>query len=150
MSSLKQKTINGLIWSFIDSVAGNGVQFIVGIILARLLSPQEFGLIGMIMVFISISLSFISSGFNTALIRKIDCTERDYSTVFYFNFAAGLLFFIILQILAKPISLFFNEPLLKNILKVLAIILIIDSLSIIQRTILTKQLDFKLIEIASA
>lgn len=144
MTSLKQKTINGLIWSFIDSIAGSGVQFIIGIILARLLSPQEFGLIGMIMVFISISLSFISAGFNTALIRKINCTQRDYSTVFYFNLVAGFLLFTLLQITAKPISHFFHEPLLKNVLKVLSIILIIDSFSVIQRTILTKQLNFKL------
>lgn len=144
MSSLKQKTVSGLIWSFIDSIASSGIQFIIGIILARLLSPREFGLIGMIMVFIAISETFINSGFSSALIRKKNCTDRDYSTVFIFNLIVGILFVILLQITAKPISLFFNEPELNNLIKVFSLVLIIDSISIIQRTILTKRVDFKL------
>lgn len=82
--SLKQKTISGLLWSFIDSIAGQGISFIVGIILARLLSPKEFGLIGMLAIFIAISQSFIDSGFRQALIRKQNCSQADYSTVFLF------------------------------------------------------------------
>lgn len=91
--SLKQKTITGLIWSFIDDFSSQGITFIVGIILARLLTPKEFGLIGMITIFIAISTSFINSGFSQALIRKKECTEIDYSTVFYFNLLVGILFF---------------------------------------------------------
>lgn len=144
MSSLKQKTVSGLIWSFIDSLAGSGIQFIIGIILARLLSPREFGLIGMIMVFIAISETFINSGFSSALIRKKNCTDKDYSTVFIFNLIVGILFVILLQIAAKPISIFFNEPELIKLIKVFSLVLIIDSISIIQRTILTKRVDFKL------
>lgn len=144
MSSLKHKTVSGLIWSFIDTIAGQGISFIVGIILARLLAPREFGLIGMITVFIAISESFINSGFSSALIRKKDCTNTDYSTVFYFNLVTGVLFFIILYLSAPAISGFFNEPELKAILQVMGLILIIDSLTIIQRTILTKRINFKL------
>jgi teichuronic acid exporter len=144
MSSLKHKTVSGLIWSFIDTIAGQGISFIVGIILARLLAPREFGLIGMITVFIAISESFINSGFSSALIRKKDCTNTDYSTVFYFNLVTGILFFIILYLSAPAISGFFNEPELKAILQVMGLILIIDSLTIIQRTILTKRINFKL------
>ena len=142
--SLKQKTVSGLLWSFVDTMAGQGISFIVGIILARLLSPREFGLIGMITVFIAVSQSFINSGFSSALIRKKNCTNTDFSTVFFFNLAAGILFFLILFFSAPAISTFFNEPKLSLILKILGIVLIIDSLTIIQQTILTKRINFKL------
>lgn len=142
--SLKQKTVSGLLWSFVDTMAGQGITFVVGIILARLLTPREFGLIGMITVFIAVSESFINSGFSSALIRKKDCTDTDFSTVFFFNLAAGILFFLLLFFSAPSISGFFNEPELTAILQVLGIVLIIDSLTLIQRTILTKRIDFKL------
>jgi len=141
---LKGKTVNGIIWSFIDTFAGQGIQFIVGIVLARILSPREFGLIGMITIFIAISQSFIDSGFSTALIRKKDCTQHDYSTVFYFNLSIGIIMFFILFFGANAISSLFNEPELKKIIQVLGIVLIINSLTIIQRTILIKNIDFKL------
>lgn len=142
--SLKQKTVSGLLWSFIDQFANLGVSFLTGIILARLLSPREFGLIGMITVFIAVSESFINSGFSSALIRKKNCTDTDYSTVFYFNLAAGVLFFLILYLAAPAIAGFFDEPALQLIVQVLGLILIIDSFTLIQRTILTKRVDFKL------
>ena len=90
--TLKQKTISGTIFSFIDSFANQGIQFIAGIILARILSPREFGLIGMLAIFIALSQSFIDSGFSNALIRKKDCTQTDFSTVFYFNILVGIIF----------------------------------------------------------
>jgi O-antigen/teichoic acid export membrane protein len=143
-NTLRQKTVSGLTWSFIDTAAGQGIQFIVGIILARMLTPREFGLIGMITIFIAVSESFINSGFSSALIRKKDCTSEDYSTVFFFNLTAGVAFFILLFLTAPAISLFFKEPELKSIIQVLGIVLIIDSATLIQRTILTKQINFKL------
>lgn len=142
--SLKQKTISGLLWSFIDNIASQGIQFIVGIILARILTPKEFGLIGMLTIFISVSQSFIDSGFTNALIRKKDCSQADYSTVFFYNLVVGIVFFFLLFISAPAISTFFKEPQLKALAQVLALVLIIDSLTIIQRTILTKRIDFKL------
>lgn len=142
--SLKQKTISGLLWSFIDNFASQGITFIVGIILARLLLPKEFGLLGMITVFIAISSSFIDSGFGTALVRKQNCSEKDFSTVFFFNMAMGILLFGILFFSAPYISLFFNEPQLKLIVQVLGVVIIINSLTLIQRTILIKRIDFKL------
>jgi len=108
--NLKQKTVSGLTWSFIDNFAKLGITFIVGIILARLLEPREFGLIGMTTIFIAISQSFIDSGFTQALIRKQDCTQADYSTVFFFNLGAGILFYFILFFFAGAISVFFDEP----------------------------------------
>ncbi len=144
MSSLKQKTINGIFWSSIDSFANQGLLFIIGIILARLLTPNEFGLIGMITIFIAVSESFINSGFSQALIRKENCTDTDFSTVFYFNLAVGILFFVILYFTAPFISKFFNEPQLIELVRVLSIVLIIDALTFVQRTALTKRIDFKL------
>jgi len=144
MSSLKQKTLTGLTWSFIDSFANQSVQFVVGIILARILSPREFGLVGMLTIFIAVSQSLIDSGFSSALIRKKNCTDIDYSTVFYFNLLIGLFFYLILFALADSISSFFNEPQLKILLRVLGLGLLLGSFGIIQSTILTKNINFKL------
>lgn len=144
MTDLKQKTISGLLWSFIDNFARLGVTFIVGIILARLLEPRDFGLIGMTAIFIAISQSFIDSGFTQALIRKQKCTQADFSTVFYFNLCAGIILYFILFFGAVPISNFFNEPQLKILVQILGLGLIINALSIVQRAILTKRIDFKL------
>ena len=145
MASIKQKTISGIFWSSAENFISQGIAFIVGIILARLLSPKEFGLIGMITIFIAISETFIRSGFSEALIRKKDCKQTDYSTVFLFNLIAGIIFFILLFVCAPVIGNFFREPELKSLVRVLSLVLIIDSLTIIQRTILTKRVDFKLL-----
>jgi len=144
LTDLKQKTISGLLWSFIDSFASQGIQFIVGIVLARILSPREFGLIGMLTIFIAVSQSFIDSGFTSALIRKKDCTQNDYSTIFYYNILISILFYSLLFIFSGPISQFFKEPQLKLLIKILGIGLLLNSIAIIQKTILTKEINFKL------
>lgn len=141
---LKQKTISGLLWSFIDNIAKRAITFIIGIMLARLLTPREFGLIGMLTIFIVISQSFIDSGFTEALIRKQKCNQTDYSTVFYFNLVVGILLYFLLFISANYISIFFNEPQLEIIVKLLGLGLIIESLTIVQRAVLIKRIDFKL------
>jgi O-antigen/teichoic acid export membrane protein len=143
MSNHKERYILGLFWSFIDSVAGQGITFIAGIILARLLSPDDFGLIGMLTIFIALSQTFIDSGFRQALIRKQNCTDADYSTIFYFNVIAGILFYFILFFSAGSISNFFNEPILKEIIRVLGLAVVINSFSIIQSALLIKKIDFK-------
>lgn len=142
--TLKQKTVSGLLWSFIDNFSNLGIQFIIGIILARILSPKEFGLIGMLTIFIAVSQSFINSGFSQALIRKKDPSQADYSTVFYFNIIIGIVCFLILFFCAGLISRFFKEPQLKLLVQVLGLSLIINSFTIIQQTILTRKIDFKL------
>ncbi len=147
--SLRQKTISGVTWSAIDSLANQGIHFIVGIVMARVILPREFGLIGMTAIFMAISQSFINSGFSSALIRKNDSTQTDHSTVFYYNLAMGLLFYAILFLSAGIIARFFDEPLLKPIIRVLGLDLIIRSLTIIQTTILVKRVDFKLQAIIS-
>jgi len=142
--SLKQKTIKGLTWSFIDNFSNQGIVFLVGIILARLLSPKEYGLIGMITIFIAISQSFIDSGFSDALIQKKECSEDDYTTVFYFNLAIGIIFYVLLFFAAGVISNFYNEEKLLLLVRVLGVNLIINSFGVIQRTLRTKTLNFKL------
>lgn len=144
MSSLKQKTVSGLIWSAIESFSAQGITFIVGIVLARMLTPKEYGLIAMITIFIAISETFINSGFAQALIRKTNCTETDYSTIFFFNLFTGVFFFTVLFFLSPFVGVYFEQPILTPMLRVLAIGLIVSSLTIIQRTILTKRIDFKL------
>lgn len=143
-NSFKERTISSFKWGFIDNISYQLITFFVGVILARLLSPAEFGLIGMITIVIAISQAFIDSGFSQALIRKQNCTDEDYSTVFIFNFFAGLIFYVVIFFAAPLISDFYNEPELTDILKVLGLNLLINAIAQIQRTIRTKRLDFKL------
>ncbi len=147
--SLVQKTVTGLIWSFVESLSGFLIRFLTGIILARILSPDEFGLIGMTVIFINISLAFIDSGMSQALIRKQNCSSGDYSTVFYFNLAVSLAFYAMLFVGAPWISLFFDEPKLNLILRILGLGLIISSLGIIPITRLKKEVDFKQLTVIS-
>ena len=143
MSDLKSKTISGLIWSFIGSFSNQIVTFIVGIILARLVTPYDYGLIGMVSVLIVIAQTFIDGGFKQALLRKKDCTDIEYSTVFLFNIATAIVLYVIIFFSAKGISNFFGEPQLVSLVKVIALSLIINSFSVIQATIFSKNVDFK-------
>lgn len=143
-NNLKSKAVNGLFWSFIDNFSIQLSQFIIGIVLARLLEPKDFGLIGMMVIFITISQWFISSGFGQALIRKKECTDNDYSTIFFFNIFIGFVLYGVLFLCAPLIGDFFGEPRLIILIKVFSISLIIISFTIIQQTQLTKRLDFKL------
>lgn len=143
-ASIKQKTINGLKWSFIDSIANQGLQFIIGIILARLLEPEKFGLIGMLTIFISVSQVFIDSGFGQAIIRKQDCKQIDLNTVFFFNLVMSIFLYFCLFFNARYVGLFFNQPALCQLLKVLGVVLIINAFGLIQRTLVNKEVDFKL------
>ncbi|MFB6466861.1 lipopolysaccharide biosynthesis protein [Cytobacillus sp. Hz8] len=141
--SLKQKTMKGLFWSFSDLFANQGIQFIIQIILARVLLPEHFGLIGMITVFISISNLIIDSGVSQALIREQNTTQAEYSTVFYFNLFMALIMYGFLFLLAPAISSFFHESKLTLILRVLSIGIIINSFGIIQKAQMIKKIDFK-------
>ncbi len=143
--STKQKTINGIIWSFAERFLSQFVTLFVSILLARILSPKEFGIVAMLAIFIGISNVFIFSGFNQALIRKINCSKDDYTTVFYFNLFVSIIFYAILFFTSGLISSFYNEPVLERLIKVLGLALVINAVSIIQQTIITKRVDFKLL-----
>jgi len=127
----------------VDSFAGQGIQFFVGVILARLLDPSAFGLIGMLAIFIAISQSIIDSGFGNALIRKKDCSNEDFSTVFYFNIIVSFFLYGLLYISAPYIAKFYNQPLLILLLRVLGLGIILNAFGLIQRVIFTKNVNFK-------
>lgn len=144
MQSLKEKSISGVLWNATSNFASMGIEFIVGIILARLLTPKEFGLIGTITIVVVLSDVFVNSGFSQAIIRKHKCTQKDYSTAFFFNFIVATLFFLLLLITAKPISTFFNNQELKPLIQVLGFGLILSAFTLVQQAKLTKRIDFKL------
>ncbi len=142
--SIREKTVSGLLWSATDDFAKLGLGFVRGIILARLLSPREFGLIGMTTLFIAVSQSFIEGGFRQALIRKRTCTQADFSTVFYFNLVVAVIFYVVLFLSASLIAQFFDEPALEPILRVLGLGLIIRGLAVVQETQLARKINFRL------
>ncbi|MEQ4646748.1 lipopolysaccharide biosynthesis protein [Providencia vermicola] len=141
--NLKQKTTSSLKWSAIERLATQLVQLIVMLVLARILGPHAFGLIGMLAVFIAVSQVFVDSGLSSALIRKLDRSELDYSTAFYFNIGIALACYTLLYFCAPYIASFYNQPELTPLTRVLALVVIINSFGIIQRTKLSIKMDFK-------
>ena len=142
-TTLKNKTAKGVGWSFIDNISSSGISFLVSLVLARILSPEEYGIMAMLTIFIAISNSIVDSGFSNALIRKNDVVELDYNTTFYFNLVVSGVLYLVLYVCAPFISNFFSEPLLIPVTRVLGLVLIVNACSIIQRTILVKAVDFK-------
>jgi hypothetical protein len=141
--SLRHKTIHGVGWSFIDNISNSGITFLVGLVLARLLTPEEYGIMAMIAIFIAISNSIIDSGFSNALIRKTRIERVDYSTVFYFNLTVSILIYALLYLAAPTISVFFKEPVLLAVIRIIGWVLIINALAIIPRTQFVRNVDFK-------
>lgn len=142
--SIKKKTVSGVGWSAADVFLSQGVTFIVGIVLARLLTPAEYGLIGICTIFIVIFNGIIDSGFSSALIRKKDSNNDDYNTMFIINMVLSLLLYAVLFFLAPLIAKFFKHSELVRLVRVMGLILILQALSIVQYTILSKRLDFKM------
>jgi teichuronic acid exporter len=147
--SLKDKTFKGVFWSVSGKVTLQAIQFFIGIIIARILNPSDYGLIGMLSIFFAFSQAFIDSGFSTALIRKQESKDVDFSTVFFFNLFISVLFYILFYFSAEYIANFYAMPELELVTKIVSINLIINSLSTIQLTILTIKVDFKRIMLSS-
>lgn len=141
--SLKRKTVYGVTWSFIDNISNSGITFLIGLILARLLTPEEYGIMAMITVFIAISTSLIDSGFSNALIRKNKIKRIDYNTVFYFNLIVSILLYLLLYVASPFIGSFFKEPILVEVMRGISWVLIINALGIIPRTVFIVNVDFK-------
>ena len=141
--NLRKKTVSGVFWSAIERFSLQGVQFIINIIMARLLLPSDYGIIGMLAVFLLISQTFIDGGFANALIQRKDRTETDFSTVFYFNIFIAVLFYILIFFSAPLIAVFYNMPGLEDVARIIALSLIISSLSTVHKTKLTIDIDFK-------
>ena len=141
--SLKNKTVVGVGWSAADAFFGRGITFLVGIVLARLLTPAEYGLVGIVTIFTTVLTGVVDSGFSNSLIRKTDTTNDDYNTMFITNMVVSIVLYIILYFSAPAIACFFNRPPLIDLVRVMGSILIIQALSLVQNTILTKRIDFK-------
>ena len=141
--SLKKKTVKGVAWTSFDKLTSIGFGFVIGIILARLLSPSDYGLLAMIAVFNAIAFAFLDSGFTNALVRKPDLTEDDNTTAFFFNLAAGAVLFVIIWLIAPWVSVFYDKPILTPLLRAEGSLLIVTSFKIVQNTQLTRALNFK-------
>lgn len=141
--SLKDKTVKGVGWSAADAFLGQGVTFIVGLVLARLLSPEEYGLIGIVTIFTTIMFGIVDSGFSNSLIRKLKVTDEDYCTLFIVNMAMSVLMYALLFVSAPAIAHFFERPHLVSLCRVMGLLLIFQALSIVQYTILSRNIDFK-------
>ena len=141
--SLKDKTVKGTFWSGIDNVAQFGVSFIVSIVLARLLSPDDYGLIGIISIFTVVCNTIINGGFSFALIRKKNATNDDYNTAFIVNFGLSILLYGIVFIGAPLIAQFFNRDELVDLTRVSTLGMVVGALALVQQTRLTKRIDFK-------
>ncbi|UOE41523.1 lipopolysaccharide biosynthesis protein [Chryseobacterium suipulveris] len=141
--SLRSKTFSGIIWSAIQQFSTQGIRFVVSIFLARTLLPEEFGLIGMIAIFMAVATELITSGLGTSLIRADAPDERDFSTVFFYNLVASVILYIMLFITAPLIADFFDQPQLISITRLYALTFIISSVSVIQISVLRKTMNFK-------
>lgn len=141
--SLKDKTVKGTFWSATDAAFRYGVTFVVGIVLARLLTPEDYGLLGILTIFISLSNVIVDGGFTNAIIRKQNATDEDYCTVFYTNLVISLFLSVLLFCCAKPIAVFFERPELVNLTRAISPVVVINALAIVQKARLSKRIDFK-------
>lgn len=143
MSSVKEDTLRSVKWTAIEKFSVQGIQFLLGLVMARLLTPEDYGTIGVLGIFFAISGTFIDSGFSNALIRKNDRTEADYCTVFYFNVIIAIVCYAILFVVAPWIADFFHMDILCPILRVQAVTLVLGALMGVQCAKLTIDLNFK-------
>ena len=140
---VRSQLMHGVIWNFIEKVLMRGASFVIGIVLARLLAPSDFGLIGMLAIFIAISNVFIEGGLAKALIQKQDCLDIDYSTAFVANIGMSIVIYAILFVSAPWIADFYDEPILNELTRIFALNFILGAFNIVQRAKLMAQVDFK-------
>lgn len=140
---LKEKGKKGMFWSFLIQGGSQAINFFVTVILARLLLPEEFGLIGMIAIFLAISRALLDGGFVSSLIRTKDADNLDYSTVFFVNLISSIILYVLLFLLAPFVADFYEKEILINLIRVHGLVLLISALSLVQATKLNKDLQFK-------
>lgn len=141
--SSNKKIFSSMLWVSIEKFGYSGLYFISTIILARLLTPQDYGLIGLLTIFISVSQMIVESGLGGALVKKLNPTHEDYSTIFTFNLAGSCLLYLVLFFVSPYIADYYNKPILSDIIKVLALTIIINSFTLVQRVHLLKELKFR-------
>jgi O-antigen/teichoic acid export membrane protein len=147
--SLKQKAASGMVWTALQRYSTMFIQFISGIILARLLTPYDYGCIGMLTIFMSLAEAFIDGGFGSALIQRKNPSQVDYSTIFYWNIGMAFVMYGVLFFCAPAIAQFYKIPLLRDVLRVQGLVLFVYSFNIVQRNQLRKNLNFKVLSIVS-
>lgn len=150
MPTLQQKTKKGMIWNTIEKITVIGINFILNIILARLLSPHDYGTIGMLSIFLTFSNVFIDSGFSRALIQKQDRTEKDFSTTLIFNLVVSIVLYVLLFFCSPAIANFYKTPELLNLQRVFFLVIILNSLIVVQNAQLQINVDFKSIAIINS
>ena len=147
--NLKQKAASGMVWTALQKYSTMFIQFISGIILARMLTPYDYGCIGMLTIFMVLADAFIDGGFGSALIQKKHPSQEDYSTIFWWNIGMAIVMYAILFVSAPAISRFYDMPILCDVLRVQGIVLFTYAFNIIQRNRLRKQLNFKILSIVT-
>ena len=147
MEELRKKTKLGMLWNVIEKFLSQGIAFVLNIILARLLSPHDYGTIGMLTIFLTFSNVFIDSGFSRALIQKQERTESDFSTTLIFNVGVSLILYLILYFFSPLISKLYKTPELLNLQRVFFLVIIINAFSVVQSAQLQIKVDFKSIAI---
>jgi len=139
----KTKVVSGLIWKLLERLGSQGLQFIITIILARLLTPSDYGTVALITIFISVANVFVTNGITTALIQKMTIDDTDSSSVFYFNLIVSILLYCILYISAPMIAMFFNQNILINVIRLLGLTLILGAIIAVQSVIVIREMSFK-------
>lgn len=147
--SIKNQAAKGVMWNAIERFSSQGIQFVLTIVIARLLSPGDYGLVAMLGIFMAIAQTMVDSGFSNALIQKKNRTEADYSTMFYFNILAAIFIYFLLFVSAPLIADFYSQPALVNVARVFGLGLITNSFGTIQMTRLMIALDFKKLAVAA-
>ncbi|UVD79131.1 lipopolysaccharide biosynthesis protein [Myroides albus] len=143
MTSIKKKFISGVLWESIGRFSALGIQFLVTIIIARALLPSDFGVVGLLTVFIALGQILLDSGFSQALIQKKDANETDLSSVYFLNMFVGFILYFVLFFISPYISSFYDIPELTNYARVLFLIIPINSFGLVQNVIIQKELDFR-------
>jgi teichuronic acid exporter len=143
IQNIKSKAYSALLWSFVELIGLRGIQFIIGIVLARLLMPDQYGLIGMLTLFMAIAQSILDSGFGSALIQKRMISQMDCCSIFYFNILVGCMMAALLCLAAPSISIFYHQPILVPLTRVMSLVIVINSFGLIQKTIRTRKIEFK-------
>ena len=141
--NLKQKTKVGIYWKMIDQFGNHGLTFIVGIVMARMLTPEDYGVTALPAVFMTIAALFVDCGFTSALVRKESVTENDLATSFYYSFIVGLLCYVLIFFSSPWIADFYNTPILEKLMRITALTFLISPLATPQSVILQRKLDFK-------
>ncbi len=147
--SLRNKTVNGVIWNGLKSLGTKTIQLVITIVIARILTPEDYGLIGLLFVFIALGNILLDSGFGQALIRKKNPTNIDYSSIFYLNLIIGVVLYACCYFLSSSIAKFYEQPQLMDIARVYFLVFPLSSLAVVHNAILLKGVKFKKIAIVS-